>query len=74
MSNDSQFDTNAYKESTWGKKIDGEVIIDDYKFKGRQPFRRAKCEMEKLMVKGRQSEVQGLKFKVLDDREEGIKT
>ena len=74
MSNDSQFVTNAYKESTWGKKIDGEFIIDGYKFKGRQPFRRAKCEMEKLMVKGRQSEVQGLKFIVLDDREKGIET
>ena len=74
MSNNSQFDTNAYKESTWGKKLEGEFIIDGYKFKGRQPFRKAKEEMEKLMIKGRKSEINGLKFTVLDAREKGIET
>ena len=72
MTNYSQCDTNAYKESTWGKKVDGAFIIDGYKFKGRQPFRKAKEKLEKLMIKGRQSEINGLEFTVLDAREKGI--
>ena len=73
ISKDTNNDANdAFKESTWGKKIDGEFVIDGFKFRGRQPFKAAKEEMVKLMVKGRQSEVDGLKFKVLDAREKGI--
>ena len=30
------------KESTWGKKVDGQFVIDGFKFKGKQPFRKAK--------------------------------
>ena len=30
-----------YDESTWGKNVDGEYIIDGFKFKGKQSFRKA---------------------------------
>ena len=63
---------NEFQESTWGKKVDGEFVIDGYKFRGRQPFRRAKEGLEKLMVKGNQGEVQGIKYTVLDARNKGI--
>ena len=56
------------KESTWGKKVDGQFVIDGFKFKGKQPFRKAK----ELLVKGAQSEIDGVKFKVLDARNKGI--
>ena len=38
--------SNEFKESTWGKKVDGEYVIDGYKFRGRQPFKRAKEGLE----------------------------
>ena len=34
--------TREYKEETWGKTVDGEQITDGYKFRGKQPFRKAK--------------------------------
>ena len=43
---------NEYKEETWGKKVDGEDIIDGYKFRGRQSFKKARESLVKLMVRG----------------------
>ena len=63
---------NEFKESTWGKKVDGEYVIDGYKFRGRQPFKRAKEGLENLMVRGHQGEVEGIKYKVLDSRNKGV--
>ena len=78
MSSDEELDKNdkpladEYKVSTWGKKVDGISIIDGYKFRGRQQFRRAREGLEKLLVKGYKGEVNGLKFEVLDARNKGI--
>ena len=78
MSSDEELDKNdkpladEYKVSTWGKKVDGISIIDGYKFRGRQQFRRAREGLEKLLVKGYKGEVDGLKFEVLDARNKGI--
>ena len=63
---------DEFKISTWGKKVDGEFIVDGYKFRGRQPFRRAKEGLEKLMVRGCQGEVDVLNYKVLDDKNKGV--
>ena len=49
-------DTNvqdAYKESTWGKQVDGEHVIDGYKFKGRQAFQRTREKLVKEELKVR---------------------
>ena len=45
-------DQIPYKESTWGKKVDGEDVIDGYNFKGRQHFKttREKLENSRLGV------------------------
>ena len=68
-------DTNvqdAYKESTWGKKVDGEYVIDGYKFKGRQAFKRTREKLESLLKRGTKSEINGIEYKVLDARIKGI--
>ena len=68
-------DTNvqdAYKESTWGKKVDGEYVIDGYKFKGRQAFKRTREKLESLLKRGTKSEINGIEYKVLDARVKGI--
>ena len=57
---------------TWGKKVDGEDVIDGYKFRGRQPFKKAREELEKLLVRGAKFDVGDTKCKVLDVREKGI--
>ena len=67
MSDDIQADKkedfdDEFKISTWGKKVDGDFIIDGYKFRGRQPFKRAKEGLENLMVRGNQGEVGPKKF------------
>ena len=63
---------NECKEETWGKKVDGEDIIDGYKFRGRQSFKKARENLEKLMVKGTKFEVGNIKCTVLDVRNKGI--
>ena len=65
-------DLNAYKESTWGKKVEGEYVIDGYKFKGRQPFKNTKEKLEGFLKRGLQSEINGFNFKVLDTRIKGV--
>ena len=72
QTNKTDYFDDEFKVSTWGKKVDGEFIVDGYKFRGRQPFRRAKEGLEKLMVRGSQGEVEGLIYKVLDDRNKGV--
>ena len=61
-----------YDESTWGKTVDGENVIDGFKFKGKQSFRKPKEYLEKLMVRGATGEINGSKFKILDARLKGI--
>ena len=61
-----------YKEETWGKKVDGEDIIDGYKFRGKQPFLKAREGLEKLMVRGAKFEIGNQIFTVLDTRDKGI--
>ena len=63
---------NEFQVSNWGKKVDGEFVIDGYKFRGRQPFKRAKEGLDNLMAKGNQGEVEGIKYTVLDSRNKGI--
>ena len=77
MSDDIQNDIkddidDEFKISTWGKKVDGVFIIDGYKFRGREPFKRAKEGLQNLMVRGSQGEVGGLEYKVLDTRDKGV--
>ena len=61
-----------YKVETWGKNVDGVYVIDGYKFKGRQPFRKAKEELEKLIVRGPHYKIGNFTFNVLDARNKGI--
>ena len=37
-----------YDESTWGKNVDGEYIIDGFKFKGKQSFKLARKNTKHL--------------------------
>ena len=61
-----------YKEETWGKNIEGEYITDGYKFRGKQAFKKAREELEKLMVRGAQFDVGNWKLTILDARNKGI--
>ena len=63
---------NEFKEETWGKKVDGEDVIDGYKVRGRQPFKTAREKLEKLMVRGAKFEVGNIECTVLDVRNKGI--
>ena len=77
MSDDIQNDKkddidDEFKISTWGKKVDGVFIIDGYKFRGREPFKRAKEGLQNMMIRGSQGEVGGLEYKVLDTRDKGV--
>ena len=65
-------DSNAYKASTWGQTVEGEYVIDGYKYKGRQPFKRTKDKLEMILHRGTQSEINGFIYKVLDRRIKGI--
>ena len=47
-------------------------IIDGYKFRGREPFKRAKEGLQNMMIRGSQGEVGGLEYKVLDTRDKGV--
>ena len=64
--------SNAYKESNWGKKVDGEYIIDGYKYKGRQAFKSTREKLEYLLQRGKQSEINGVSYTVLDTRIKGV--
>ena len=61
-----------YDESTWGKKVEGQFVIDGFKFKGKQSFRKTKEDLEKLMKRGVKGEINGSEFKILDARLKGI--
>ena len=61
-----------YKEETWGKTIDGKFVIDGYKFKGKQSFKNAKEELEKLMIRGSHYKIGNFIIQVLDSRNKGI--
>ena len=61
-----------YDESTWGKKVEGQFVIDGFKFKGKQSFRKTKEDLEKLMKRGVKGEINGYEFKILDARLKGI--
>ena len=72
MNDTSDAIMREYKEETWGKKVDGEDITDGYKFRGKQPFRKAKEGLEKLLVRGAKFDDGNLKFIVKDARDKGI--
>ena len=61
-----------YKEETWGKTVDGEEITDGYKFRGKQPFRKAKEGLQNLMIRGAKFDIGGFKYIVKDARDKGI--
>ena len=61
----------GYKEKKWGKKEGGENIVDGYTFKGKNVLKNAKEGLDELLKKGLQSEVNGIKFKVLDRQMKG---
>ena len=62
---------DEFEEKKWGKEDGGKFIIDGYTFKGKQAFKKAKEGLADFLKKGLQSEVEGLKFKVLDTRIKG---
>ena len=64
--------SKEFKEETWGKKVNGEDVIDGYKFRGRQPFKKAKEKLEKLLVRGTKFDVGNINCTVLDVRNKGI--
>ena len=64
--------SNSYKESTWGKKVDGEYMIDGYRYKGRQAFKGTREKLEFLLQRGKQSELNGVTYRVLDTRIKGV--
>ena len=61
-----------YREETWGKTVEGEYVTDGFKFRGKQPFKKAKEELENLFVRGAQFEVGNIELKILDSRDKGI--
>ena len=61
-----------YREETWGKNVEGEYVTDGFKFRGKQPFKKAKEELENLFVRGAQFEVGNIQLKILDSRDRGI--
>ena len=61
-----------YKEETWGKNVEGEYVTDGYKFRGKQAFKKAREELEKLMVRGAQFDVGNFRIQILDARNKGI--
>merc|ERR1712208_186078 len=56
----------------WGKTIDGNVVIDGFKFKGKQSFKNAKEEVEKLMIRGSYYKIGNFIIQILDSRNKGI--
>ena len=63
---------SEYKESNWGKQVDGQFVVDGYKYKGRQSFGIAKEGLKDFLLKGSKHEIDGIKFRVLDVRQKGI--
>ena len=63
---------NEFKEETWGKQVDGEFVIDGFKFRGRQPVRKTKENLEKLFVRGAKFDIENVQCKILDARDRGI--
>ena len=61
-----------YEESTWGKNVDGQFVIDGFKFKGKQPFRKAKEDLKKLMERVVKGGIGGYTFIIKDSRLKGI--
>ena len=61
----------GYKEKIWGKKEGGENIVDGYTFKGKNVLKKAKEGLDELLKKGLQSDVNGIKFKVMDRKIKG---
>ena len=63
---------SEYKESNWGKQVDGQFVVDGYKYKGRQSFGIAKEGLKDFLLRGSKHEIYGIKFRVLDVRQTGI--
>ena len=61
----------GYKEKKWGKKEGGEYIVDGYTFKGKNVLKKPKEGLSDFLTKGLQSEVNGIKFNVLDTKLKG---
>ena len=61
-----------FREETWGKSVEGEYVTDGYKFRGKQPFKKAKEDLEKLLVRGAQFKVGNIEVIILDARNKGI--
>ena len=61
-----------FREETWGKNVEGEHVTDGYKFRGKQPFKKAKEDLEKLLVRGAQFKVGNIEIIILDARNKGI--
>ena len=60
-----------YKEKIWGKDEGGEHIIDGYTFRGKRAFGKAQEGLKEYMRKGVVRDVNEVKIKVLDARENG---
>ena len=62
---------SAYTEETWGKKDEGEDVIDGYSFKGKRAFLKALEGLRNMIKRGFVEEINGIKIKVLDRRING---
>ena len=65
MAENSNLNTNAFKEKKWGKQEDGEYIIDGFPFRGRRVFQKVIEGFKELMKKGLKSEINVIEFQVL---------
>ena len=61
----------AYKEETWGKDVEGEYVIDGFKFIGKIGFKKAIEGLTDKMIRGAHGDVNRITFTVLDRRPSG---
>ena len=63
---------SAYKEKKWGKDEGGEHITHGYSLRGKHVFKKAVEGLKENMKKGVTNNVNGIEFKVLDTRMNGV--
>ena len=71
MSESDIYVSSLYKEKKWGKTEGGEYTIDGFTYKGKKTFNEVIEGFKECLKKGFQSEINDIKFKVLDCRIKG---
>ena len=64
--------STAYKVKKWGIDEGGEHITTGYSLRGRCSLKKAVEGLKNILVKGDSQDVEGIKFRVLDTRKNGI--